>query len=327
MASNSSDTRSVFLRRGAAATAAFAGGLGVRSVAAAATTAVSLGTFPIDPMSVAYYAKDQGYFARAGLDVTITPFGGGAGAGIAASVATGALDIGIVDITSISSGHLRGLDFKIFAPGVMATPQTTTDQLAVSSTSTITKGADLNGKTIGIVLLKSSQQVLTMAWVDKHGGDSKSLKFVELPFTQMASAVEQGRVDAVAMTEPFLTFAKHSVRPLGNIFDGIANRFVFMAYFATSAWLQSHAAVAANFDAAIRQAAVWANSNHPASAEILIKYSKLDPAIATTMSRSTFGVSIEPAMIQPVIDASAKYGVIEKAYPASDLIWQMPPNK
>jgi len=45
------------------------------------------------------------------------------------------------------------------------------------------------------------------------------------------------------------------------------------------------------------------------------------------MSRSTFGVSLEPAMIQPVIDASAKYGVIEKAYPASDLIWQVPRRK
>lgn len=328
MAPNDARPRSVFLRQSAAAAAVFTSGVGaLRSDVSAATTSLTVGAFPVDPMAMAYYAKDQGYFTRAGLDVAITSFGGGAGPSMATSVLTGTLDIGYVDITALSSAHLRGLDLKVFAPGAMATTETRTDQLAVLNASTITKASDLNGKTVGLVVLKSSQQVAAMAWVDKHGGDSRSLKFVEIPFTEMAPALEQGRVDAAAMAEPLITYAKRTVRPLGNIFDGIANRLVFMAFFSTTAWLQSHSAVAASFDGAIRQAAVWANANHAASAEILTKYSKMDPSIVTMMNRATFGTTIDPTLIQPVIDASAKYGVIDKAYPAADLIWQAPRSK
>ena len=175
--------------------------------------------------------------------------------------------------------------------------------------------ADLNGKTIGILAVKSIQQVLAMAWVDKHGGDSKTLKFIEIPYPQMGAQLAAHRVDAVVVTEPFRTDAKSAGRVIGNADDGIAPRFIGLAWGATGAWLAAHPDIAVRFLTAVRQAGIWANGHPNESADILMKYSKLDPAVVRTMARATYASAVEPALIQPVIDASAKYGALEPNVP------------
>jgi len=51
-------------------------------------------------------------------------------------------------------------------------------------------------KTVAVSALHDMTQFETSAWVDKTGGDSKSVRFVELKYTEMATALEQGRADA-----------------------------------------------------------------------------------------------------------------------------------
>ena len=46
-----------------------------------------------------------------------------------------------------------------------------------------------------------------LAWVEKAGGDPKSLKFVEIPFTATVAAVEAGRVAAADCSYPALAVA------------------------------------------------------------------------------------------------------------------------
>lgn len=281
---------------------------------------INVGAFPIDTVGVVYYAQDLGYFKNAGLDVRIQTFPGGPQ--VAAAVAGGALDVSVTNAASLAAGHLRGVDFKFIAPSAVATDQTRTDLIMVANDSPVQKAADLNGKTIGISGIKSQQQISAMSWVDKHGGDAKSLKFIELPFPQMAQSAAEHRVDAVMLVEPFVTAAKGQLRSLGDALDGVAPTFMILGYFATANWLQANGATAMRFTTAIREAAQWANAHQKESADILLRYAKLDPAVAATMARSTYGITLNPALIQPVIDASAKYGITDKTFPASDLIWQ-----
>jgi NitT/TauT family transport system substrate-binding protein len=319
------ENRASFIgRAGALAATSVAVPSVLRAAPAGPPTILNVGAFPIDPIGVIYYAKDLGYFDNAGLDVRIQPFGGGGGPQMAASVLAGALDIAITDPTVICTAHLRGVSFKIIAPAGIATPDTHTDPIMVAADSAIMKASDLNGKTIGIVGIKGLQQITAMSWVDKHGGDSKTLKFAELGFPEMTPSLKQGRVDAVLLTEPFVSAAKGIARPLGNVLDGVANRFLFLGFFTSETWLATHADVAERFASAIEQAAVWGNAHHTESVQILLKYSKLDPAIAATMQRSVYGTTLEPALVQPVIDASARYHIIDQSFPASDILWQAP---
>jgi NitT/TauT family transport system substrate-binding protein len=291
--------------------------------AADAPGTINVGSIPLDSIGTVYYAQDLGYFKNAGLTVNLVSIP--AGPQGATAVATGALDVSVGPITTIAAAHLRGVDLKFIAPDSIAAPQTRTDVLMVAIDSPIRGGADLNGKTIGISALKSMQQVSAMAWVDKHGGDAQSVKFIEIPFPQMGPALAQKRCDAINAVEPFATSFKDVARLLGDVLDGIAPTFMELGYYSTPTWLQANPTVAARFVSAIREASVWANSHQKESAAILVKYAKLDPTVAASMARATYGTTpLSPAMMQPVIDASLKYGAIDKSFPASELIWQAP---
>jgi hypothetical protein len=43
--------------------------------------------------------------------------------------------------------------------------------------------------------------------------------------------------------------------------------------------------------------------------------------VVQKMSRATYGTTLEPAAVQPLIDAAAKYGFLERPFPARELFW------
>jgi ABC-type nitrate/sulfonate/bicarbonate transport system substrate-binding protein len=93
------------------------------------------------------------------------------------------------------------------------------------------------------------------------------------------------------------------------------------AFFAAKPWAQANAPLVARFAAVIRQIGAWANKNPDASADILAKYAKIDPAIVKASVRSRFATTLTAAQFQPTIDASAKYKLLDASFPAQDLLF------
>jgi NitT/TauT family transport system substrate-binding protein len=299
-----------------AAVVALPGALGAQTL-----IPVKVGTLPTDGCSVVFDAKELGFFQKNGLDVDIQTMS--SGPAIAAAVAGGALDIGVANVATVAQARLRGLPFRYIAPSSMAEPSTMTDVVLVAADSTIRTGADLNNKTIAINGLKDLQQITAMAWVDKHGGDSKTLHFVEMPIPQMAAAVEAHRVDAALDVEPFVSsaVAQRQGKVIGDVLDGVAPRFMVVGWLALDPWIQAHADTVARFATAMRQAAAWANTHHRESAAILVRNTKVPASVADTMARAQFGQTLDAAMIRPIVDAAVKYGVLAQPVDPNDLIW------
>jgi NitT/TauT family transport system substrate-binding protein len=293
-----------------------------RPATAQALQVVNVGQIPFEANGTLYYALQLGYFKDAGLDVHITTLN--SGPTVAAAVAGGTIDIGVANVATIAQAHNRGLPFRFIAPGALSTPTSMTNVIMVAKDSPIRSAADLNGKTIAINGLKDLQQISVASWIDKHGGDSKTIKFVEIPGSQMAAAVASHRVDAAKGDEPFITASKSEIRILGNVMDGIAPRFMIIGWFSTDQWINSHGDVAARFAAAIGKAGQWANTHDRESLAILLQNVKVDADTARSMSRSRFGVTLDPVMMQPVLDAGLKYDVLERPVAAADLIWRTP---
>jgi NitT/TauT family transport system substrate-binding protein len=283
--------------------------------------AVKVGTLPTDGCSVIFYAKELGFFQKNGLDVDIQTMP--SGPAIAAAVAGGALDVGVANVATVAQARLHGLPLRYIAPSSMAEPSTMTDIVLVAADSTIRTGADLNNKTIAINGLKDLQQITAMAWVDKHGGDSKTLHFLEIPIPQMAAAVEAHRADAALDVEPFVSGARAQGqgKVIGDVLDGVAPRFMVVGWFALGPWITAHADTAARFATALRQAAGWANAHHTESAAILVRNTKIPASAIDTMARAQFGLTLDPAMIRPIVDAAVKYGVLDRPVDVNDLIW------
>jgi NitT/TauT family transport system substrate-binding protein len=104
--------------------------------------------------------------------------------------------------------------------------------------------------------------------------------------------------------------------------DGIGSRYMVVGYLATSSWLQTNGRQAQAFVSAVQRASRWGNAHHRESAEILARESKADAQIVATMSRSTYGLDLTPALIQPVIETATKYGLLNAPISARELIWK-----
>ena len=291
----------------------------VMPIGAQAPVTLRVAAPPIDGAGPVFYAQDLGYFRDAGITVEFASGLNNAAAALAA-LSGGSLDLSAAAVTSIAAAHDAGIGLKLIAPAQLSTEQSPTEVMAVRKESTVQNAADLNGKTIGIIGVKSMMQPAAMSWADRHGGDSKTLKFIEIPLPQMCPQLTAGRIDAAVMAEPF-TSGCSGARVIGNADDGIAPRFISLGFVGTDDWLKAHADLAARFAAAIAKAAAWGNTHPHESAAILVKYAQLDPTVANSMGRAGYATQLTPALIQPVIDASAKYGAIPRAFPAAEIIW------
>jgi len=278
---------------------------------------ITVATTPIDIGAQPFYAVDEGFFKANGLAADIQIISNGAA--IASAVLGGAVDIAQSNIVSLALAHERGLDVVAIAPAGLYSSKEPTSALLVRASSPYHTAKDLNGKVIACNGLQNISQIGPEAWLDKNGGDASSYKFIDMPFPDMLAALATDRVSAALVAEPVLSDAlKQGNRVLGNAYDGIAPTFLIGAWFTTGAWAKAHPDVVRRFQKAMYASAVWANKNHAASAESLTRATKI--AVVPGMRRATYGEKLDPALIQPLIDATAKYGPLKTAFPATELI-------
>jgi NitT/TauT family transport system substrate-binding protein len=287
----------------------------------AAPVTINVISLPSDTAGTVYYADELGYFKAAGLDVHITDMT--ASPPIVAAVASGAGDIGFSVVTSTAVAHERGIPVRFIAPGAMWITANGTAQLVVAKDSPLQSAASFNGKTIAVTGLADLTYYGTKAWLERNGGDTSTIKWVELSFPEMAAAVAQHRVDAAMIAEPFLEASKPQVKLIAPVDDAIAPRFMSTGWIATNDWIKTHPAEAAKFADVMLKAAAWANTHKKESAQILLKHTRITPETAATMNRVDYATVLDPKMMQPSIDAAAKYSTTPmRVTPAVELIWR-----
>jgi ABC-type nitrate/sulfonate/bicarbonate transport system substrate-binding protein len=273
---------------------------------------------PIEADSLIWLAQSQGYLQKAGLSLDIQSLA--SGDAVAAAMIGGDIVIGSMNIISLALAHQNGVDLKIVAGCTEWESGHGGSQLMVKQDSSINGGAALIGKTIAINVLRGLSQMVTSAWIDKHGGDSTKVQFVEMPFAAMQPALEQGRVAAAQISQPWATGALSTCRSLGPPNDAIASRFLLSAYIATGTWAASHKDVIRRFQSALSSCAHWIDTQPSASIGAIAELTKQDPAVVARSVRSLFSEGLSPAAVQPILDAAAKYGVLKAAFPASEMM-------
>ena len=279
---------------------------------------IRIATTPIDLGAEALYADDLGLFKKAGLAVELNILS--SGSVVASAVSGGTIDIGQSNIVALASAHANGLPFVIVAPAGYYTSLGPTTELMTAAGGPIHTARDLDGKTIASTL-RDLNWVGIQSWLSRNGADVASVKFVEVPMPAACNAVTAGRADAAVISEPYLTFAlSNGCRLLAPTHNAIAKTFLVGAWFSTSSWAAEHVDAIRRFRAVMVETARWAKTHHAESAKILERYTKL--ATPPGMRRVPFAETAEPAQIQPVIDAAAKYGVLKASFPAAELLFR-----
>lgn len=299
--------------------------LGSASVPASAadpidTSVVRIATSPIDSAAEPYYAQEMGFFRNAQLNVELQTISNGAS--IATAVASGAIDVGVGSSIPLALAHERGLPFAILFPAAVYDRASPTTVLMVPKNSTVATAKDLNGKTVGTQALQTISQLAPEDWIDAHGGDSKSVRFIEMPSAQLAGAMAQGRVDAIVAIEPTATTAAADGRTFGDVYSELPQGFAINVWFTTRTWAQAHPQLLAKLIAVFQTTARWANAHPRESGEILEKYAKVSPAVVHDMNRCVYGTRLDSRAIQPNIDLALKYGLLTRSFPATELTFQ-----
>jgi NitT/TauT family transport system substrate-binding protein len=280
---------------------------------------VRVATTPIENGAEVYYAKEMGFFTKAGIDVQTQDIQ--SGSAIASAVASNAIDVGFASLVPLAVAHNKKVPFVLIAPGAVWTQTAKNSGLFVASNSTIRSGKDLNGKVLSTAGLGTLTEFAARAWIDGTGGDASTVKFLEMGYSTMPDALSAGRIAGSLVNEPYFQIAGKSGKLIGYPYDYVSKNFLIAGWFATSQWATDHPDLVTRFANAMRETAIWANQpqNQARSAEILEKYTHIDPAVAATMIRVRFGDKLTPAAVQPQIDVSAKYGGFA-TFPASEII-------
>lgn len=273
----------------------------------------------LDSTALVFYADAGGYFKSAGLNVDLQSMRNGEAVTVA--IAGGAVDVGCSEVVSLILAYHRGVPITLIAPGGMQTPKSAVGMLFARNDLKAATGADFAGKTIALVGLNGFAQYGTQLWIDKTGGDSRTVKFIQLAGAQIGVALQDGRIDGAFVPEPFVSQVKKVARPVANSMAAIGNQFLSSAQFTTVAYAKAHPDEIRRFQAALHQAASWANANQDKTALIIERVAGVAPAIVQASTRAYYGNFLEAASLQPLIDMAAHYGNFP-SFAAGELIYR-----
>jgi len=290
------------------------------AIAAQTPFALHLTGTGADDIASVLYAQKAGLFGAAGLVVDYERANSGA-AGVAA-VVSGAKDVGKSSLGSLIAARVHNVDLKIVAGGALfrSTNLRAEVQLIVASDSPLRSGKDFNGKTISVPALGDQNVMAARAWVDQQGGDSRTLQFVEVPSAAAADAVAQGRVAAAVLVPPFAAraIADGKMRSVATPFTAIAPRFLETAWFTTAAYADAHRDQLGRFVNVIAAASGYVDNHNAELADTVAQFTGQTVQSITADGISFLATSAGPADVQPLIDAMAKYGLIDHRFDAAD---------
>lgn len=276
---------------------------------------------PTDDMTPIYYAARNGLYQRAGIELEIVTASSGAAA--TAAVVGGAYELGKASPTQSVIAHLRGIPITIVANGAIWLTRTPWNGILVAADSPIKTGADCNGKTAASANLNDVNQFATLNWIEKNGGDAKSVKWIEIPGSATAAALVDHRVDIAVLNEPLLSAALEGgkIRILGDGFGTVANRFLASAYLAQPEWPAKHPEAARRFARATYEAAAYTNTHKPETIAMMSEVTKIPAEVFTKMTRIEGSTAGDQSLLQPVIELALRYKVIAHSFPAREMYW------
>lgn len=294
-------------------------------------------TLQIDGAAVPYYAPiyeaiDQGYFADAGVNVTVTY---AQGSDILQNVAAGNVEFGFPNGDSVITAQGKGVDVKVvhttYQQGIGAI-------LFNKDTSGISSPADLKGKTIAVTDLGSPNYIQLQAILKSAGLTINDVTVTTVGAGAIVQALQNGEVDAIAFSRLRYYALQSAGFPVGQILSDEYLPSFGNVVVTSPAFLKSDPEVVKGFVEALDKGIQYVIDN-PAQAvsDAISKYAdtfKDQDAAITTVIKDVYIAQLWQSAAteknglgygdldrwQAAIDAQVKYGLLDSSFDASTLV-------
>ena len=311
---------------------------GARSWPPPEVSAIVLDVVPTGDSAGIYIAKDDGYFARQGLSVTIVPVNG-------AEYGMGDLQAGKAQLiegnyVSFILAQTAGTFAAPGPPEGPPEPSKPIDMRIIANTSQMQQGNQalyvLPGSpyktvrelvrghaTVGVNSLHNIGTLLLGSLLASYGYRASALRQVQESLPLIPRLLARHKVSAAWLPEPLGTMAEqqYGATPLADFDQGSLQNFPIGTVAGTASWVRSHPGTVAAFLRAMAQGQQVADTNRGAVEQALVRNGVAPSAeIAATMSLPTYPLFMDLPVMQRVPDAMYEFGLIGERYDIARMI-------
>jgi NitT/TauT family transport system substrate-binding protein len=180
---------------------------------------------------------------------------------------------------------------------------------------------DLEGRPIAVNTLSNICEVTIKASLEPEGVDVDKLEFTEVPFPDMNAALEQGRVDAACVVEPFVSQGKAgAARGIAPFYVRTAPDLTVATYFTSKQYAEENSDVVDRFVRAMNKSLEYAQSHPDEVRDILLDYTEIPPEAVEAIKLPIWRTDLNEPTIERLSELSAKYGLIEEEPDLNELI-------
>jgi NitT/TauT family transport system substrate-binding protein len=291
---------------------------------AGGVTTLKLGYVPYADDAPAFLAQEKGIFRKHKVNVQFVPAPNPVAA--VAALTSGNQQLAFVTAPVLINANLQNTKLKCISPVVGRQPRDTARDgttLIAAKDSGIRGVKDLAGKRVAMVQLNSLNSLDIQALSVQAGIDPKSVQLIQMPFPQMPAALDQGRVQAAIIVQPFAQTAidkGHTVinHPNAVLWPGGTT----VCFAALEKYIEENPEAIKGFNAAMREAITYTRTHESEAKATLTKYMDLTPEQAQKQVLQTdWSVTLNPSTIDTIQGYMKRFGLIRRTIPASEMVW------
>jgi NitT/TauT family transport system substrate-binding protein len=314
------------------------GGSGVQTGPPPEQSSITIDAVPTADAAGLYIAQDNGYFRQQGLTVKIASIHGG--------------EYGMGDLQTNTAQLIEGnyVSFILAqAAGKFAAPnpnnptqfektlpinmrliadashmQAGNQALYVLANSPYKTVQDLvqHHVSVGVNSLNNIGSVLLGSLLAANGYKLEKLKQVPEPLPLMPQLLDQHKIPAAWLPEPFGTEAQqmYGAVQIADFNQGSLQNFPIGTIVGSADWVKSHPNTVAAFLRAYNEGQQIADTDRAAVEAALVKNTGVSKATAATMTLDTYPLVMDVPVMRRVTDAMYEFGVLKKPYNIADMI-------
>lgn len=288
----------------------------------AGTGRFTLGMIPVAHFSTMYLAQQEGIFQSEGLSIEMQIIQNAAA--MVPSVINGQLAIGTGSGTPFLNAVSRNVPIRIAAPACNnpATPEEDTLAVVVAEDSQIQTIADLAGKTVALNAIGSQPHIAIEKMFNDLGPDLENINYAPMPMADSIAAVHQGRVEAAAIAEPFVTIAEQEgLRHLSAVYSlAFEGSGVESVFYAAEEVIEARRDEFDAFSRATIKANQMANDDPQLAQSILTKYLDMDPEVAASMVMPEFATDTQTSTLEGISNVMVTTGFLMEPIPGNRMV-------